>query len=94
MVEENPSLTKIIKWNKKLSHWRNKQHDLMSKKYNKVDMTLNYIEQSLVLVSAVTGCVSILPLIGIPVGIVSSAKQLKICATTALDKYVWTNKKW
>ena len=36
-----------------------KQNDLMSKKHKKVCTVLNYIEKSLILVSAITGCVSI-----------------------------------
>ena len=58
----------------------------MSKKYKKNCTTLNYIENFLILVSAITGCVSISVfafLIGIPIGIASSAIGLKICVTTA-----------
>ena len=43
---------------------------------------LNYIEHLLILVSTVTGCVSIFAfasLVGIPVDITSSAAGLKIC---------------
>ena len=49
----------------------------------------NYIEQSLILVSTITGCVSIssfASLVGILVGIASSAKRLKICVITAGNK--------
>ena len=48
------------------------QNELMSKKYKKVCATLNYIEHFLILVSAVTGCISIsafASLLDIPVGI-------------------------
>ena len=58
-----------------------KQNELMSKKYKKVYMALNYIEQLLVLASAVSRCVSIsafTSLVDIPIGIVSSAVVLKI----------------
>ena len=51
--------------------------------------TLNYIEHFLILVSAVTGCVSISAfpsLVGIPIVITSSAVGLKICVITAAIK--------
>ena len=47
---------------------------------------MNYFEHFLVLVSAVIGCVWIsgfVSLVGVLVGIASSAVGLKICATTA-----------
>ena len=57
----------------------------------KVCTTLNYIEHFFILASAITGCISISsfsPLIGIPIGITSSAISLKICAITAgMKKY-------
>ena len=63
----------------------------MSKKHKKVFTTLNYIEHFLILASNITGCVSIsdfTSLIGIPIGITSSAIGLKICAITAgIKKY-------
>ena len=52
-------------------------------------MALNYIEQSLIVVSTITGCVSIFAftsLVGIPVGIGSSAVGLIICVITARIK--------
>ena len=55
----------------------------MSKKHKKVCRTLNYIENFLVLASAITGCISISAfssLIGIPIGIMISAIGLQICA--------------
>ena len=61
----------------------------MSKKPKKVCTTLNYIEHFLILASTITGCVSIsafTSLIGIPVGISSSAIGLKNCAVTAAVK--------
>ena len=68
-----------------------KQNELMSKKYKKVYMALNYIEQLLVLASPVSRCVSIsafTSLVDIPIGIVSSAVVLKIGAiTTGIKKY-------
>ena len=54
----------------------------MCKKHKKVCGVLNYIEHLLILVSTVTGCVSIFAfasLVGIPVDITSSAVGLKIC---------------
>ena len=67
------------------------QNELMSKKHKKVCTTLNYIEHFLILASTITGCVSIsafASLIGIPIGITSSAIGLKICAITAgIKKY-------
>ena len=58
----------------------------MSKKHNKVCTTVNYIEHLLILGSTITGCVSIsvfASLVGIPLGITSSAIRLKVCTITA-----------
>ena len=55
------------------------QNELMSKKHKKVCWVLNYLEHLLVLVSTVTGSVTgFASLVGIPVGITSSAIGLKI----------------
>ena len=65
------------------------RNELMSKKHKKVCTTLNYIEHFLILGSTITGCVSIsafASLVGIPIGITSSAIGLKICAITAAIK--------
>ena len=66
-------------------------NELMSKKYKKLCATLNYIEHFLILASTVTRCVSIssfASVVGIPIGITSSAIGLKICAITArIKKY-------
>ena len=63
----------------------------MSKNHKKVYRVLNYIEHLLILVSAVTRCISVSAfayLVGIPIGITSSATGLKICAITArIKKY-------
>ena len=63
----------------------------MSKKHKKVYITLNYTGHFLILVSTVTGCLSIsvfASLIGIPIGITSSAIGLKIRPITAgIKKY-------
>ena len=65
--------------------------DLMSKKYKKTCKYLNYAEHLFILVSTVTGCVSIsafASLVCVPGGITSSAVGLKICAITAeIKKY-------
>ena len=62
------------------------RNKLMSKKHKKVCTPLIYIEQSLILASTITGCVSIsvfASLIDIPIEITSSAIESKICAITA-----------
>ena len=67
------------------------QNELMSRKHKKFCTTLNYIENFLMLTSTITGCISIssfASLLGIPIGITSSAIGLKICAVTAgIKKY-------
>ena len=58
----------------------------MSEKYKRTCKYLNYVEHLLILVSTVTGCVSIFSfasLTCIPVGVTSSAVGIKICAITA-----------
>ena len=58
----------------------------MSKKHKNVCTTLNYIEHFLILSSRITGCISIsafASLLGIPIGIMSSAIGWKICAIAA-----------
>ena len=67
------------------------QNELTSKKQKKDCRVLNYIEHLLILISAVTGSVSIsafASLVGIPIGIATSAVGLKICVITAeIKKY-------
>ena len=67
---------------KKLDERRNyfleeiKDNDLMSKKHKKTCKYLDYVEHLLILVSTITGCVSIsafTSLVVVPVGITSSA---------------------
>ena len=56
----------------------------MSEKHKKVCTTLNYIEHFLILASTITGCVFIpafASLVGISIGITSSAIGSKICAS-------------
>ena len=58
----------------------------MSKKYKKVCATLNNIQFCLILASVFTGYFSTSAfafLLGIPIGITSSAKGLNICELTA-----------
>ena len=58
----------------------------MNKKHKKVCGVLNYIEHLLILVSTVSGCVSISAfayVVGILLGITSSVLELKICLITA-----------
>ena len=63
----------------------------MSQKLKKTCKYLNYVEHLLILVSKITGYVSIsafASLVAIPVGITSSAVGIKICAITAgIKKY-------
>ena len=59
------------------------QNELMSKKYKKVCTTLSHIEHFVILASIITGCISIsafASLLGLPIGITSSAIELKTCA--------------
>ena len=69
------------------------QSKLISKKHKKVCTTLNWIEHFLILVSTITGCVSIsfAALIDIPIRITSSAIALKICAIIAAIKKIQVN---
>ena len=66
-------------------------NNLMSEKYKKTYKYLNYIEHLLILVSTITGCVSIsafASLVCVPVGITSSAVVIKTCTITAwIKKY-------
>ena len=65
---------------------KTKQNELMSRKHKQVCTTLNYVEHFLILASTITGYISIsafASLIGIPLGITSSAIGLNICAITA-----------
>ena len=63
----------------------------MSKNYKNFYRFLNYTEYLFLLISTVTGCVSISAFstfVGIPIGITSSAIGLKICLITAgIKKY-------
>ena len=67
------------------------ENELMSKKHKKVFRVLHYIDHSLIAISTITGCISIstfASLLGIPIGIRSSAIELKIWVITAgIKKY-------
>ena len=61
----------------------------MGNKHEKVCETLSYIEQFLILASAVTRCISIstfVSLLGIPTRIMTSSIGLTICAIAAAIK--------
>ena len=60
----------------------------MSEKNKKTSKYLNYVENLLILVSTVTGCVSIFAFVCVPVGTTSSPVGIKICPITAgIKKY-------
>ena len=89
MVEENKSQNFRLK---NIDETRNyllkeiEQNKLMSKKHEKVCATLDYIEHFLILASTITRCISIsafVSLLGIPIGVTSSAIGLKICSIAA-----------
>ena len=94
MVEENISQEFRLK---NIDETRNylieeiNRNELMSKKHKKVCTTLNYIEHFLILASTITECVftpAFACLVGILIGITSSAIGLKICAIAAgIKKY-------
>ena len=73
------------------------QNQLMCKKHKKVCGILNYIDHSHIVISTNTGCVSIsalASLVGIPIGITSSAIGLKISLIAArIKKHKSINKK-
>ena len=61
------------------------QSEFISNNHKNVSDTLHYMEHILILVFAVTGCISIsalASLVNISMGITSSAIELKICAIT------------
>ena len=58
----------------------------MSKKHKKCCRVLNYVDHLFIVISTITGCVSIsafASLVGIPIGITSSATRSKTCPITA-----------
>ena len=75
-----------------------KQIELMNRKYEKVCTTLNYIENVLILASAITGCISVSAfasfLLLTSIGITISVIKLKTGAIAAkIKKYKLTIKK-
>ena len=92
MVEENISQEFRLKnKDEKMNYFLDEieQNELMTRKHKKVCTTLNYIEHFLILASAITGCISISAfafLLGIPIGITSSAIGLKFCLIAATNK--------
>ena len=72
------------------------QTKLVNKKCEIICTILTYTEHLLILVSTVIGCISIsafASLLGIPIGITSSAIGLKICTTTlGIEMYKSINK--
>ena len=73
------------------------RNELVSKNHKKVCRVLNYIDHLLIVIFAITWCVSIsafLCLVGIAVRITSSAIRLKFCLiTTGIKKYKSVSKK-
>ena len=73
------------------------QNKLMSKDHNKVCRFSNYVDHLLIVISAITGCISnstFVSLASIPIGITGSAIGLKICEITAgIKKYKSVTKK-
>ena len=70
---------------------------MKSKKHKKVCRVLSYFDNSLIVISIITGCVSIsafASLVRIPIGISSSTIGLKICAITAAIKDYKSNQKF
>ena len=90
MPEENINQEFRLKknrWNKKL---KINQNELMSKKDKMICRVLNYIKQSLIAIAAITAIFIYIfvSLVGILIGITSSAIVLKIWAITAgIKKY-------
>ena len=74
-----------------------RRNELISKKHKKTCKNLICVEYFLILTVAIAECVSIsvfILLVGIPVGIISSAVGLKICATTVgIKRYKSISKK-
>ena len=68
-----------------------KENEFIRKKHRKVCQVLNYIDQLLVVISTITGCVSVsacVSLAGVPIGITNFANGLKKYAITpGIKKY-------
>lgn len=64
-------------------------NEQVSKKHKKVCKISNYIENLLILAFTVTlrlSASAFTPIVGIPVGITSSAVEIKFCAITVVNK--------
>ena len=83
MVEETSLKFRLRTTDETRNYLLNWKHNgLMSEKYKKTCKYLNFVKNLLILVSTVTGCVSISALASlfrVPIGITSSAVGLKIC---------------
>ena len=69
----------------------------MSNNHKKVCTTLNYVEHFLILVSVVTGCISVsafASLLDVPTWITSFAIGFKICGITSAIKKKTENEAW
>ena len=70
---------------------------MISNKHKKVCRVLNYRGHSLIIISVITACVSIpafASLVGISIGITSSASGVKVCVITeGIKKYKSVNDK-
>ena len=67
------------------------RNELMSRRHEKVCRVLNYVGHSLIVISTITGCVSISAFaspVNIPTGITRSAIGVKICVLTARIKSI------
>ena len=72
--------------NKKVISLKEQSTELLSKKHKRFSAVLNYTKHFLILVPAITGCVSIsafVSLVHISLGITSFAIESNICAITA-----------
>ena len=99
MVKENVSLDFRLT---KIDETRNcflreiKRNDLMSKKHKKTSRNINYFEDSLLFISAVTGCFSVsvfASLASIHIGIASPSVRKMCTATKGVKKYMSIFKK-
>ena len=72
-------------------------NELRSNKRKTIWRALNYIDHTLIIISTITGCVSIsafVSLVGITIGSTSSETELEICIITAgIKNYKSVNKK-
>ena len=96
MVEENISQEKNIDKTRNYFLEEIQQNEMISKQHNKVSTTLKYIEHFLILVSTITGYISIsafAPFLGISIAFIGSARGLNICALGSGIKKSIVNKK-